>query len=151
MVPLPQFHKSFIIIRLPERAGACWDDPRMGLGLTVMEKKQVENFKKRLLESQQQLRHTLDRTTATKDDALHDFGRDEGDRANASQSKEMTFLQAAQARGLISLIEGALGRISNGTFGECLNCGQEISQNRLTAVPWSRYCITCQEMIMERR
>jgi DnaK suppressor protein len=43
-----------------------------------------------------------------------------------------------------------VGRINNGTFGECLHCGQDISVNRLTAVPWSRYCITCQELIVEQ-
>ena len=53
-------------------------------------------------------------------------------------------------RGLLLLVEAALGRISNGSFGECLHCGQDISANRLTAVPWSRYCITCQELIVEQ-
>jgi DnaK suppressor protein len=48
-------------------------------------------------------------------------------------------------------VEAAIGRINNGTFGECLHCGQDISVNRLTAVPWSRYCITCQELIVEQQ
>ncbi len=42
------------------------------------------------------------------------------------------------------------GPDQQGTFGECLHCGQDISANRLTAVPWSRYCITCQELIVEQ-
>jgi len=37
-----------------------------------------------------------------------------------------------------------------GIFGDYLNCGQEIGANRLTAVPWSHYCITCQELIVEQ-
>jgi DnaK suppressor protein len=48
-------------------------------------------------------------------------------------------------------VEGALSRIESGTFGDCLSCGQEISIKRLNAVPWSRYCITCQELIAEQR
>jgi uncharacterized protein len=48
---------------------------------------------------------------------------------------------------LMTLVESALARIGDGTFGECLSCGQEISLPRLKAVPWSRYCITCQELI----
>jgi DnaK suppressor protein len=51
---------------------------------------------------------------------------------------------------LISEIEGAVGRVENGGFGECLNCGQEIPAKRLEALPWSRYCITCQELIEEQ-
>jgi DnaK suppressor protein len=52
---------------------------------------------------------------------------------------------------LLMLVEAALGRINAGTFGECLNCSQEITIKRLTAVPWSRYCITCQELIAEQQ
>jgi Prokaryotic dksA/traR C4-type zinc finger len=44
-------------------------------------------------------------------------------------------------------IKNALNRIEAGKFGLCLNCEQEISANRLKAIPWVRYCITCQEML----
>ena len=48
---------------------------------------------------------------------------------------------------LLALVDAALKRISQGTFGMCLNCGQEIGGKRLEAIPWTRYCITCQELI----
>jgi hypothetical protein len=38
------------------------------------------------------------------------------------------------------------GVISEGTFGRCLNCKQEINAKRLAAIPSVRYCITCQEL-----
>jgi DnaK suppressor protein len=50
-------------------------------------------------------------------------------------------------RALLGAVEAALKRISEGTFGECLNCGQEINAKRLEALPWVRYCISCQELI----
>ena len=40
---------------------------------------------------------------------------------------------------------GALSRIETGTFGTCLHCEEEISQKRLTAVPWAPFCLACQE------
>ena len=46
-----------------------------------------------------------------------------------------------------SAVDAALKRISEGTFGQCLNCKQEINAKRLEAIPWVRYCITCQELI----
>jgi len=113
----------------------------------TMKKDQTADFKKRLLEKQQQLRQGLERSADGLDQTVEYFGRDEGDRANANQAKEMTFIQSAQGRGLMTLVESALARIGDGTFGECLSCGQEISLPRLKAVPWSRYCITCQELI----
>jgi DnaK suppressor protein len=42
-------------------------------------------------------------------------------------------------------VEEALGRIRNGTFGQCIQCDEEMQQKRLEAVPWTRYCLTCQE------
>ncbi|HEV7520451.1 MAG TPA: TraR/DksA family transcriptional regulator [Candidatus Angelobacter sp.] len=114
-----------------------------------MDKGKIAKFEELLNKKREELRRNLTRTQEEHNE-LQDFGRDEGDRATASLSKEMTFRQKAQERGLLLLVEAALGRINNGTFGECLHCGQDISANRLTAVPWSRYCITCQELIVEQ-
>ena len=38
-------------------------------------------------------------------------------------------------------------RIREGGFGECVSCGEEINAKRLEAVPWTRYCIACQEKL----
>ena len=114
-----------------------------------MEKAKIAKFEELLNKKREELRRSLSRTQEEHNEA-QDFGRDEGDRATASLSKEMTFRQKAQERGLLQLVEAAIGRINGGTFGECLHCGQDISVNRLTAVPWSRYCITCQELIVEQ-
>lgn len=43
-------------------------------------------------------------------------------------------------------IESALKRVALGTYGVCEGCGEEISANRLKALPWARYCLTCQEL-----
>ena len=37
--------------------------------------------------------------------------------------------------------------ISEGAFGECLNCGEEIQAKRLDAIPWAPHCIRCQELL----
>src|SRR5262245_5128525 len=44
---------------------------------------------------------------------------------------------------LLTEINDALARIEQGTFGRCENCGQEISRERLEALPYTRYCIRC--------
>ena len=112
-----------------------------------MEKAQITRFEAILSKKREELRRS--QTTEERHEA-HDFGRDEGDRANFSQSKEMAFRQKAHERGLLMLVEAALSRIGDGSFGRCLHCEQEIGINRLNAVPWSRYCITCQELIIEK-
>jgi DnaK suppressor protein len=36
--------------------------------------------------------------------------------------------------------------VEDGSFGVCVACENEINQKRLEAVPWTRHCISCQEM-----
>ena len=42
-------------------------------------------------------------------------------------------------------IELALIRIKDQTFGTCARCDEEIGRRRLQAVPWTPFCIRCQE------
>ena len=42
-------------------------------------------------------------------------------------------------------IELALIRINDDSFGTCTHCEQDISMRRLEAVPWTPFCIRCQE------
>lgn len=42
-------------------------------------------------------------------------------------------------------ITSALSRMQQGTYGNCVVCGNEIKQQRLEAVPWLKLCIACQE------
>ncbi|MGE0593612.1 MAG: TraR/DksA family transcriptional regulator [Vicinamibacterales bacterium] len=46
---------------------------------------------------------------------------------------------------ILQAIEEALGRIDQGTFGVCRDCGGPIAAARLNAIPWTRVCITCKE------
>jgi DnaK suppressor protein len=56
--------------------------------------------------------------------------------------------RAAQQLGLVN---AALGRLADGTFGACLRCGQPIATGRLEALPWAAYCISCQGEIDKGR
>ena len=42
-------------------------------------------------------------------------------------------------------VEAALQELKAGTFGHCASCDREIPLKRLEAVPWSPYCVSCQE------
>lgn len=45
----------------------------------------------------------------------------------------------------LRLIEEALDRLQSGDYGVCLACEEPIPDKRLRALPWARYCVTCQE------
>jgi DnaK suppressor protein len=51
---------------------------------------------------------------------------------------------------LLREIGDALERIEQGSYGTCMDCEEPISVKRLDAVPWARYCVTCQENIATR-
>jgi len=110
-----------------------------------MEKKKLDTFKKRLEERQQTLRKAVSRTEEDGRIADQDSAQDIADRAASSYTKEFLFSQSNNDRQLLQMVETALQRIREGGFGDCINCGNEINAKRLEAVPWTRYCIACQE------
>src|SRR3954470_11751880 len=112
-----------------------------------MDKKKIEAFKKRLETRQQELRRTVTRNQADGRSADEDTAQDIADRAASSYTKEFLFSQSNNDRQLLAMVETALQRIREGEFGECVNCGNEINPKRLEAVPWTRYCIACQEKL----
>lgn len=112
-----------------------------------MDKKKLEAFKKRLEERQQSLRKAVSRTEEDGRIADQDTAQDIADRAASSYTKEFLFSQSNNDRQLLQMVEISLQRIREGTFGECSSCGNEINPKRLEAVPWTRYCIACQEKV----
>ena len=112
-----------------------------------MEKKKLETFKKRLESRQQELRRTVNRNQADGRSADEDTAQDIADRAASSYNKEFLFSQSNNDRQLLMMVDGALARIREGSFGECISCGKEINAKRLEAVPWTRHCIECQEKL----
>jgi DnaK suppressor protein len=45
----------------------------------------------------------------------------------------------------LRLVEEALDRITTGDYGVCLSCEKPIPAKRLQALPWAKYCVTCQQ------
>ena len=71
---------------------------------------------------------------------------DVGDRAAAALLADLD--QAEVSRDLRELenVEAALGRIKDGTFGQCIECDAEIELERLRAYPIAMRCVRCQRM-----
>ena len=112
-----------------------------------MDKKKIDYFRKRLETRQQELRRTVTRNQQDGRSADEDTAQDIADRAASSYNKEFLFSQSNNDRQLLQMVESALDRIREGTFGECISCGKEINPKRLEAVPWTRHCIECQEKL----
>jgi DnaK suppressor protein len=112
-----------------------------------MDKKKLETFRKRLETRQQDLKRMVSRTEQDGRTVDEESTQDIADRAASSYNKEFLFHQSNNDRQLLNMVEKALERVREGSFGECISCGKEINVKRLEAVPWTRYCIECQEKL----
>jgi DnaK suppressor protein len=115
-----------------------------------MEQGEVERLRQKLEfqrhETQQFLRH-LERETKSLD---VEAPQDSADRCISSVSKEALYERMSQRRTVLLLIEAALTRIADGSFGTCLGCGDEIQDQRLQALPWTQFCLQCQGELEEK-
>ncbi len=79
---------------------------------------------------------------AQPDDGIQDLA----DKAASAYSKELNFSLSDGERNLLMLIDEAFNRIKDESYGVCTNCGATIGEKRLQAVPWTPFCIDCQEL-----
>ena len=70
---------------------------------------------------------------------------DSGDWAGKSHEEWIFLKKNSFDVAALREIEDALDRLRDGSYGTCMDCGISISRKRLEAVPWARYCVTCQE------
>jgi DnaK suppressor protein len=68
------------------------------------------------------------------------------DYAVSSYTKEFLLSLSSMERRQLQLVEQAMRRIRDGSYGFCEECSEKIGKKRLEAVPWARHCIRCQEM-----
>jgi len=107
-------------------------------------------YKEILEKKAEEVRRSMSAQKAAQVVARLDVPSDEGDLSQQSH-EEWIFLNrnTLDAR-LLREIAGALHRLEIGTYGVCLECNEPISPKRLDAVPWAKYCVTCQEEIARR-
>jgi len=110
-----------------------------------MDKKRLDYYKKKLQTRREELLKTIARTGEEGRAADDDPTVDLADKAANSYTKEFLFGQTNIDRTTLQLIDEALDRIKNGSYGICVHCETELQQKRLEAVPWARHCTSCQE------
>ncbi|MBN2471352.1 MAG: TraR/DksA C4-type zinc finger protein [Anaerolineae bacterium] len=65
------------------------------------------------------------------------------------QAKDLAIRTSTEKR--LRLVEDALTKFKQGTYGTCENCGKEIDIARLEAIPYTPYCLECAEARDYRR
>jgi len=67
------------------------------------------------------------------------------DEVQLAGERELAIRNLDRESNLLRNVRGALARIADGSYGVCMHCDEDIKPKRLDAVPWTKYCIKCQE------
>lgn len=116
----------------------------------------VGHFKQLLEEERRRVVDAIEYLHKENPGSIEDETQDEttdnhiAETATATLDREIDYTLEENSEHVLGEIEGALKRIEEGTYGTCLNCGQPIAEERLTAIPWATYCIDCKRL-QERR
>ena len=107
-----------------------------------MEAKDIQFFRDML---NSMLEEILQQGQATIDDMTEtvEVYADPADRATAESDRAFTLRLRDRERRLIKKIKEAIERIDEGTYGECVECGEDISVARMKARPVTTLCIKC--------
>src|SRR5215467_12592931 len=110
----------------------------------------LATYRNMLEKKAQEVRRSMSAQKAAQVVARLDVPSDEGDLSQQHHEEWIFLNRNTIDMKLLREVSDALHRIDNGHYGICLECEEPISQKRLDAVPWARYCVTCQEAIANR-
>lgn len=119
-----------------------------------MKKADLQVYKERLLMLRARLQGDV---SAMADVALRKSGLEGGESSSMpihmaelgsdNFEQEFTLSLLATEEDTLTLIDEALGRIEDGTFGKCTECEGVIPKTRLNAIPFTPVCIKCAEQL----
>ena len=109
-------------------------------------KKDLEKYRRLLAEKKASLSAEIAKTRSAEEETSEESTQDIADKAVSSYTREFLYSLTDGERSTLLLIDDALGRIEDGTYGLCVNCGRTMLERRLVAVPWTPYCLDCQEL-----
>jgi DnaK suppressor protein len=111
-----------------------------------MDKRKMKAYRDRLLARRESLFSQVTEAEMSSRERDLEATQDPADMAANAYTKELLISMSANDRKLLQLIDEALERVEKGEYGDCVNCGEPVSEKRLDAVPWTRYCLKCQDM-----
>lgn len=104
----------------------------------------LEEIKEKLIAARETLVKKLKDNDLTIDDSETP---DPVDLAVRNYSKNVMLAVSENDSRQLLMIDEALLRLEDEEYGICLNCEKEITIKRLNAIPWARYCLSCQELV----
>ena len=114
------------------------------------QKPNIARYRKVLEAKAEEVRRSMSAQKAAQVVARLDVPSDEGDLSQQHHEEWIFLNRNTIDMKLLREVSDALLRIDHDHYAICLECDEPISAKRLEAVPWARYCVTCQERIAAR-
>jgi len=119
-----------------------------------MDKKTLDKFKQLLIETRSKIagnlqhleKDTLNTSQREAAGDLSGYSLHMADQATDNFDREFTLGLASVEQRVLNLVEAALRKVNDKTYGSCEACKKPIPQKRLTAMPYAPLCIKCQEI-----
>ena len=93
----------------------------------------------------QAIRQQLGQSLTDEQQRRLESAMDSGDQALVDLDREMGISLQEMRNKERQQIDDALVSLEEGTYGICVDCGEEIDERRLKALPFARLCVACQE------
>jgi DnaK suppressor protein len=100
------------------------------------------DYRSLLEDERAQLRHELAELGFGEEGALS-YDPNFADSSQVTAERGEVEALAAKLRQTLAEVERALAKLSDGTYGACESCGQQIDPARLEAKPAARQCMDC--------
>lgn len=104
----------------------------------------LKEIKEKLLAERELLINKLKANDLSVDDSETP---DPVDLAVRNYSKNVMLAVSENDSRQLAMIDQALLRIEDDEYGTCQNCEKDINPKRLAAIPWARFCLSCQELL----
>jgi DnaK suppressor protein len=105
----------------------------------------LDGVREHMLETKARLLAEMDTDQKAQREGNKDEGMDAYDLASEERDREINFILSDRERAKIKDIDDALARLAEQSYGICEECGLDIGEERLEALPFTRVCRDCQQ------
>ena len=89
----------------------------------------------------------LERAIRRRDGIAIEQHADQLDELQQASQRDLAISNLNRESQQLREVRAALRRITEGSFGVCEQCGEDIHSKRVAAIPWTALCIECQEVL----
>ena len=116
-----------------------------------MNAKKLKKFKDLILEEKRKTLDELLSGNETYEALKQEAHGDMADIAFQTYEKQSLVNSSQKDKDKLEALNNALKRIDDGSYGKCIDCKEEISDDRLTAIPYTLRCVNCMSKYEDKR